>query len=323
MGSLEEGLRALREALRLTASIGELGSPSEIVMLVHAAGATHGSGQFADSLLYLERALRAAERLGDPSYTAWVLSFRGIVHLYTGDWEAARTDLERAVALHRRLGLTGRAAWAIGGLGWLHLLEGAWEEAGREAEEAIAIADHSGFRHQLLTCHDLLARLDIRQGQPAAARARLLPLLEQQDMRRQLLHFVLPRLAWAQLELGETSEAAALVSQVVDYAREAWEPVLLAEILWLQALVAIRQEDWEEAQRALEEGIALAHSLPYPYMEARSLWVYGLMHLQKGEPEPARERLEAALAIFRRLGARKDAEQVDRDLASLQQQPLA
>jgi hypothetical protein len=43
----------------------------------------------------------------------------------------------------------------------------------------------------------------------------------------------------------------------------------------------------------------------------------GAMHVQKGEPEPARERLEAALAIFRRLGARKDAEWVEQAIADL------
>jgi len=68
----------------------------------------------------------------------------------------------------------------------------------------------------------------------------------------------------------------------------------------------------------LEEGLTLAHSMPYPYAEAHLLHVYGAMHAQRGEPEPARERLEAALAIFRRLGARKDAERVEQALADLQ-----
>ena len=45
--------------------------------------------------------------------------------------------------------------------------------------------------------------------------------------------------------------------------------------------------------------------------------VYGEMHVRKGEPEAARERLEAALAIFRRLGARKDAERVEQALTDL------
>ena len=127
-------------------------------------------------------------------------------------------------------------------------------------------------------------------------------------MRRQLLHFVMPILAWAHLELGETSEAEALIMQIVGYAREAGELCLLAEVLWLQALVASRQGRWEDATTVVEEGISLARSMPFPYMEARTLQVHGLMHYEKGESKPARERLEAALAIFRRVGARQDIE---------------
>jgi hypothetical protein len=55
--------------------------------------------------------------------------------------------------------------------------------------------------------------------------------------------------------------------------------------------------------------------MPYPQIEGRLLHVYGLLHVAKGELGPAQERLEAALAIFRRLGARKDAERVERALA--------
>ena len=58
--------------------------------------------------------------------------------------------------------------------------------------------------------------------------------------------------------------------------------------------------------------------MPYPYAEARLLHVYGQMHIQKGEPGPARERLEAALAIFQRLGACRDIEQVEEAIARLQ-----
>jgi hypothetical protein len=41
------------------------------------------------------------------------------------------------------------------------------------------------------------------------------------------------------------------------------------------------------------------------------------MHVRKGEPEAARGRLGAALAIFRWLGARKDAERAEQAIADL------
>jgi hypothetical protein len=57
--------------------------------------------------------------------------------------------------------------------------------------------------------------------------------------------------------------------------------------------------------------------MPYPHGEGRLLELYGRLHLASGEPTSARERLEAALAIFRRLGACKDAERTDQVLTML------
>jgi hypothetical protein len=85
--------------------------------------------------------------------------------------------------------------------------------------------------------------------------------------------------------------------------------------LGVQAMVAIRQEHWEEATSALEEGLEMARAMPYPYAEGR------LLHVQRGEPGPARERLEAALVIFQRLGARKDTERAVQALGNLSPSP--
>jgi hypothetical protein len=57
--------------------------------------------------------------------------------------------------------------------------------------------------------------------------------------------------------------------------------------------------------------------MPYPYAEARLLHAGGLLHAGKGEPEQARQRLMDALAIFRRLGARPDAERAEQALEAL------
>jgi tetratricopeptide (TPR) repeat protein len=214
------------------------------------------------------------------------------------------------------LGSSSRAAWALAFFSWLHRLEGAWAEATRDLAEALAVAERSGDRLMVLLSHGEMAEIEIRQGQPGAACQRLLPLLAQHDMQRQLLFFVMPRLAWARLELGEVSEAAELVGQVAGYARQAEDLYLLAEVLWLQALVAIRQGRWADATAAVEEGLSLARSMPYPYVEARTLQVYGLLHRERGEPQAAREKLEAALAIFRRLGAREDVERTEQLLAT-------
>jgi transposase len=97
--------------------------------------------------------------------------------------------------------------------------------------------------------------------------------------------------------------------------------LVVVEALRVQTLIALPHEQWTEAARSLEEGLALARSMPYPYAEARLLHVYGRLHSQKGEPQAARERLEAARAIFARLGARTDAGQVEQALGQLSPKP--
>ena len=114
-------------------------------------------------------------------------------------------------------------------------------------------------------------------------------------------------------------QASDIAAQAINLARATNYRLSLVHALWVQAMVAIRQERWDNAEGSLEEGVALARSMPYPYTEARLLQVCGQMHVQRGEPGPARERLEAALAIFQRLGARKDAERAGADIANLQQ----
>jgi hypothetical protein len=117
--------------------------------------------------------------------------------------------------------------------------------------------------------------------------------------------------------MGEVAVADEMVGQAVTRARSQGLRLALVDALWVQAMVATRQGRWEVAERSLEEGLSLAQRMPCPYAEGRLLHVYGQMHVAKGEPGPARERLEAALAIFRRLGARKDAERVEQALTAL------
>jgi Flp pilus assembly protein TadD len=98
--------------------------------------------------------------------------------------------------------------------------------------------------------------------------------------------------------------------------------LVLTEALQVQGKIALRQGQPDAAARALEEGLALARSMPYPYAEARLLQLAGVVHAQTGEPEAARERWEAAGAIFARLGARMDSARVEQDLAGLSPKPM-
>ena len=121
---------------------------------------------------------------------------------------------------------------------------------------------------------------------------------------------LLPRLAWAQLELGELDVAAETIAAGVERARAATHRIALVDSLWIQGMVQTRQRRWTEAAEALAEGLKIARSLPYPYAEARLLAVRAELHAARDEPAQEREDRDTATKIFIRLGAPRDAARV-------------
>jgi tetratricopeptide (TPR) repeat protein len=312
---MEAGLQALEEAGRLAAATGDLWTLTRALTSAANNGYTL-RGEFAASRRCLARAAKAAEQLGDPTQIAATTTSRGWLGFYTGEWSQARDDIEQAVALCRQIGPSWVFRDTLVDLGTLYLGLGAWDEAARILEEALTQSEQvhgtlQPWDHFMLAEHDLLL------GRPAAARARLVRLLEGVHPDFMEVPFILARLAWAELDLGDIHRAADTVAQASAAARARSNRLALLDALWVQGRVAARSEAWEEAERALAEGVALGRGMPYPYAEGRLLHVLGAMLAQKGERERAQEELAAALAIFRQLGARKDVERAECDLAML------
>jgi tetratricopeptide (TPR) repeat protein len=319
LGQVDEALRAMEEAIARAEATGQLHTLGVALMSVSCQ--YEDRGEFEQSRRYGERAFAIAERSGDPVLRALMSTRRGMTAFYVGDWCQARVHFERAVAIDREVGLSWVSAYCLHDLGRLELAEGAWPEAARYLEEGLTIAGRSGDRFAVRELQRALAECDLLAGHAEKARGRLLPLLAGSRREDWVIPPLLARLAWVQVEVGELHEAEATVAQAIKGAQAMTYRVALVEALRVQALVFTRQHRWIAATHSLEEGLTLAERMPYPYAEARLLHVYGAMHARKGEPEPARERLEAALAIFRRLGACKDAERVEQALAMLPNVP--
>jgi tetratricopeptide (TPR) repeat protein len=312
-GRVAESLRSLAEARRLAELLGDLSS----LHLAHSYASIghYALGELAASVRCAELALDAARRLGDPEAIAYALCHGGRSAFLMGDWGPARTDLEEAMALFSRNRATPAFLNAAAYLGESYLAAGEWDRAMRCAQEVIVATEggmvtHPRYRH----AQGLLAELDLYCGRPGSARDRLLPLAADENT---FATWIRTQLAWAYLELGELDRATELVARALAQARSERHLVRLVEALRVQGMVLAGRWQGDQAAMALEEGLALAPSLPFPYGEARLLHIYGRLHLQRGEPAAARERLEAALAIFRRLGARKDTERAEQLLAAL------
>jgi tetratricopeptide (TPR) repeat protein/transcriptional regulator with XRE-family HTH domain len=278
-------------------------------------------GEFDSSRLSCERLCQVADRYGDPGAIAFAMSRRAWVTFMSGDWRHAREEIEQAVTISHRAGASWWSVYPVLEMGRLCLAQGDWEAALSHLDEVRTAAERYRDPRALLRASALLAELDVLQGRAAAAKVRLVPLLDRGGPLDSNVTYFLPVLAWAHLESGDVQQAADVVAQAMARLRPSHRWAYLVDALRVQAMVAVRQGHWAEATGALEEGIMMARSMPCPYAEGRLLRVYGEMHVQKGELEPAHERLGAALAIFRRLGARHDAEQVEQAIPSPQSMP--
>jgi tetratricopeptide (TPR) repeat protein/transcriptional regulator with XRE-family HTH domain len=317
LASLEriaEALLSVEAVIPLAEKANDLDMLSQA--LTNAAHIYLSLGQLLKAQQLAGRAVEAGERGADVVWYFWGLYLLGRTHLYLGEWSLAGEELARALAVSRDTGVAHTSLYALQGAGNLCLVEGRWEEAVRHLEAAIAHAGRSGDPHALRRASGTLAEVEILQGHASAARTRLLPLLDRPGLQEVSVMFMLPALAWAHLELDEIAEAERTIEQALRRARAQDARLVLVEALRVQALILTRRGMLQDAEQIVHEGLCLAREMRNPYAEARLLQVYGTLLATRGDLESAYVRLEEALAIFQRLGARKDSEQVGHDLAA-------
>ncbi len=316
IGRIGEGLRSLEDAIPLAERAEHL-----YVLcwaLYNVAVVYRLGGRFLAARPYTERACTVAERQGNPMLIAVTIGGRGLMSFFLGDWARARADDEQAVAIARQAGGAWGTAYPLYQLGALSLAEGAWDEATRLLGECAAVAERSNDLQALRLAHGTLAELDIALGRSEAAIERLAPLLDRDDRQEHDVDGVLPILAWAYLERGDMTRAEETARLAVERTRASGQNVTLSEALRVQALVSMRGQRRDDAERSIEEGLALVRAMPFPYGEARLLHLSGLLHAhQDPMGAVAQDRLQAALAIFERLGARKAGERARRDMMSV------
>src|SRR5258708_2187623 len=316
VGRTTEAVENLERAIEGAEAAGDLETLSDALRMASWVHQTRGA--FAQSKRVQERSMEVAQRLGDLSGLGYTVFLDALLAYYLGDWRRARDIRERARAVFQQLDMALLSSYPPLGLGWLDLVEGRVDEAERNLVEARAIAERSGGLQVLRLIEALLAERDLLNGQPAAARARLAPLFGRGLLQERTRIELVVLLAWAAVELGMEAEAEEFVDDSVRSAREHQIYLVLPDALRVQALWAMCQHRWQEAENTLEEALALCRAMPYPYAEAKTWYVSGQLQAAKGEPEQARAAFTEALTLCNRLGERLYAEHIERELASLE-----
>jgi tetratricopeptide (TPR) repeat protein len=203
------------------------------------------------------------------------------------------------------------------GRGQIALVQGQQEEATQHFEKALVLAERGHDLALVRAVQRALAEQELLLCHPEAARARLIPLLDQSDQEELDVTQLLPLLAWATLDSGDRAEAEALITACLRRASEEEARLVIPDALRVQARLERLRECWGKAEAALKEALDLCRSMRHPYSEAKALYEYGQLHIQHGEPQRAGDRFEAALAICAQLGERLYADRIEQALARL------
>jgi predicted ATPase/DNA-binding SARP family transcriptional activator len=166
-GYLREGLDQLEAALAYR----EYASLEAQTNALRAAGAlATGLNDYARARQWLEAAVEAAWRLGDPGAIQPTLTNLGYALLHQGELDDARIHLEVSLSLARRAEDSTVAKFPLGLLAGLHLRLGNYAEAQAMSEEGLSInqarRDTEGTADALRTLAAIVnARGDVRRAQ--------------------------------------------------------------------------------------------------------------------------------------------------------------
>ena len=315
MGQVEEGVRVVEAVIPLAESVKDL--YAFCLAYWRLAKVDVLRGDWDRARVRARHAFEAAERLGDTPVSGGVVSVLGAIAFFSGDWEEARRRVAHMAAMLEQIDFIWAVPYVHIDRGRLLLAEGDLEQATCILEEALRDARRNNDLQAVRYAAGLLALGDLRAGRPAGARDRLLSLSDRPGLEEPDVTALLPSLAWASLQLGDTAQANRVAAAAVERARATGYRLILIDALHAQALVCTHMHAWDAARAALAEGLALARTLPYPHGEACLLEADGWLHARGDEREVACAQLAAAAAIYRQLGARMDQERTENAVTTL------
>jgi tetratricopeptide (TPR) repeat protein len=259
-------------------------------------------GEFGKSIPMMDRALEAAEQLGDPVQQALLICNRGQSAFYVGRWDEARIYHERAVAVMSRLEPSLVSSYPNGGLGLLHLSQGRTELGLQHLHTLQEASQAGGDIGALRYVSCILAEHEMLEGNPEIALALLQPLLDRPGHEERGVVKLLPIIAWAHHDLGNAGDAERTIEEWTKRVSRQDMTRLRADGLRIRAMIAQRDCHPDLARNTLKAALSLCKTMSYPYSEAKTLYVYGLVLKEQAEVSLAREHLEMAQAILDELG---------------------
>jgi predicted ATPase/class 3 adenylate cyclase len=292
-GDYEAGIGTAQEALALAEAVED---HSTIARALDMLGTIQLFPDPVGSRPGLERSIELARRAGDDWCLVDATQILGYSHLLCEEIAEAERLLNDALPIIERNGYGEQAAWHWLGMSYGHFFRGEFDRCFELAERAVATAAEVGEPVTAAFAHALMGQLEIAQGRPEAALARM-----QESEARVLASgggMALPRtqmlLAGTRAALGELGPARTILEAVI--ASGADYGYFLAEALVALADVLRAQGDASGAQQRARQALETSERVGSRLLSTSSREVLGRVTAGRGDWTEAEELLHQALA---------------------------
>lgn len=258
---------------------------------------TDVTGQWVDSLLYLDGVTQISVALSDTKLAVESLIQAGKIISKKGKWEDALRKFERAEQLSRKQGIHRLLGRALIGKGTILWRQSQHVDAAHEAESAAKIGDNIGDIQMQGGAHALMASIRFDQGNYAAsveANEKALKLFETIKDAYEMAR-VLNNLGETFRAMGNLPEAVKRLEACLKISEESGNNRNAGYALMNIADCKIRLGDPPGAKVAAIKADAIFSSLEDKYAKANISMVWGLIHSARGEIKNARSCFDRAL----------------------------
>lgn len=266
-------------------------------------------GRLDEALELCESARSLALRTDDVDLRAGIENAIGVLHVARGEYAQARAVY--AVALDLTRDAVTRAKITLN-LGVIANIQGSQEVARRHYASALGMfRDASDARGEALALHNLgMLHADRAEWEDADDLFRSALALFESEQNRQMIANVLVNRSEVGYGRGRTHDALAQCDLALTIYSELGDEVGRGETLRWKGHGLRLLGRLAEADQAISESIRIAERTRTRLLEAEGLRELGHTRRAGGDVHGARLLLERALALFRELGAQREAEQL-------------
>jgi tetratricopeptide (TPR) repeat protein len=267
-------------------------------------------GRFAPALGAFEDARALAARIGDAELVARIDNGIGAVHYALGDYAAARQSYGAALDATREVGMHGKI---VMNLGVIENIQGNLEEARARYERARQLFEQSGDEESaMLALHNRgMVDADLGRWDDADdAFLRALALAMSRGNREMVARSLVNRTE-VLIERGALDDAVAHCDRALSIYEDVSDEVGRGEALRWRARARRAAARYESAEADANEALLIAIRCGARLLEAESARDLATIRIQLGDRTGALKELRRAHALYTRLGAHREAEEVE------------